>query len=164
MPVPVDSQWLALSRALTFERGLVASKRPVVIGVVYQSRQRQSERAMEQFRQAVETNPSTGGLRFELVIIDIGDGGRIQQQLASVTCDALYVTPLRAVGIDAISKVSRSLGCMTLSGVPEYVETGLAIGVDMRGDRLQLLVNLTAARHEGAELTAGLLSLARIIE
>ena len=76
MPVAVDLQWLALSRVMTFERGLVAGKRPVVIGVIYQASVRQSSRVMEQFRQAVADNPRTGGLRFQLVTIDIGEGAR----------------------------------------------------------------------------------------
>jgi hypothetical protein len=47
--------------------------------------------------------------------------------------------------------------------VPRYVETGLAIGVDMKGERPEIVINLAASRAEGADLTAHLLKLARLV-
>ena len=47
--------------------------------------------------------------------------------------------------------------------MPRYVEGGLAIGVDMKGDRPEIVINLAASRAEGAELNAHLLKLARVV-
>jgi hypothetical protein len=76
----------------------------------------------------------------------------------------LYVSPLRAVHLEDVALVSRAAQITTVTGVPRYVETGLAIGVDLKGERPQIVVNLAASRAEGADLTAHLLKLARVVD
>jgi hypothetical protein len=50
-----------------------------------------------------------------------------------------------------------------VTGVPEYVERGLAIGVGVKGERPEIVINLDASRAEGAELNAQVLRIARIV-
>ena len=43
------------------------------------------------------------------------------------------------------------------------MENGLAVGVGLRGKKPEILINLEAARAEGADFNAQLLRLARIV-
>ena len=51
----------------------------------------------------------------------------------------------------------------TITGVPEYVDQGLAVGIGIRRDRPLIIVNLEQARAEGAAFSSQLLALARIV-
>jgi YfiR/HmsC-like len=73
------------------------------------------------------------------------------------------VSPLRAFAVEDVVLLARSSQITTLTGVPRYVETGCAIGLDLKGDRPHILINLAASRAEGADLNAQLLKLARLV-
>jgi DNA topoisomerase VI subunit B len=78
--------------------------------------------------------------------------------------DILYITPVRAVGIDYITAISRAKKIVTLTGVPEYVEAGIAVGIGIKGEKPQIIINLPAAKAEGANFSSELLNLAKIIK
>ena len=50
-----------------------------------------------------------------------------------------------------------------MTGVPEYVDQGVAVGVGIRKDRPLIIVNLEQARAEGSVFSSQLLALARIV-
>jgi hypothetical protein len=70
---------------------------------------------------------------------------------------------LRAFDLRIVTSISRQAGVRTVTGVPRYVEGGLGIGIDLKGERPEIVVNLAASRAEGADLDAQLLKLARIV-
>jgi hypothetical protein len=78
--------------------------------------------------------------------------------------DVAYVCALRALDTSSIMLITRALGILSVTGEPGYVEEGLSVGADLRGNRAQLVINLTAARAEGADLPAQVLKLARIVD
>jgi hypothetical protein len=77
--------------------------------------------------------------------------------------DILYVAPLRTVEPASIAVASRDTQTLTLTGVPAYVEAGLAVGIGTRGGKPQIIVNLPASRAEGSRFSAKLLRLCRIV-
>jgi hypothetical protein len=56
------------------------------------------------------------------------------------------------------------LAVLSTGGSEEQIHHGLAIGLERKGNPPVILVHLSAARAEGADLDAGLLSLSRLIE
>ncbi len=161
MALPVDLQFSLFYRILTYDRTLERRLAGgLVIGIVYQHRFRSSALAREQ---ALRQQPPAGvGFQARFVSIDLDEGVDLASVVAEAGCDVLYVAPLRAVGIRTITAVSRARGLLTLTGVADYVEAGLAVGVGLRGDRPEILVNVAASRAEGADFSAQLLRLARI--
>jgi len=85
------------------------------------------------------------------------------QWLMPARTDVVYLTPLRSFDVRSISQTGRDLGILTLTGVPEYVELGIAIGLDRERGRPRILVNLEAAIAGGADLSSELLKLARMV-
>ena len=160
MAVPTDLQFSLFYRILTYDRALERrASGGLVIGVVYQGRFRASALASEQALRQAPSAPA--GFQVRLVPLDL-DSIDLGQAVEASGCDVLYVTPLRAVGIRAVTAVSHAHGILTLTGVPAYVEAGLAVGIGLRGDRPEIVVNLDAVRAEGSDFSAQLLRLARV--
>jgi hypothetical protein len=165
VPVPVALQFALFAKIATFDRNLDTSgERELVIGVVYQSRYRNSLTVADACGPAMAAASQEGQLRFRRVPIDLSASADLAGAIAGQQIDLLYLAPLRAVEIDRLVGVSRAHRIRTLTGVPEYVERGVGVGIGMKGERPQILVNLEAARAEGADFGAPLLKLAKIVE
>ena len=165
--VPVEVQVPLLAKVLTFDRKLAS--RPdeqLVLGVLYQGKYRTSANVAEEVREAVRRLPPdvVGGRRVRSVAIDLDRTPDLGAALAKHQVAVLYVSPLRAADLRHVTSVSRSAGVTTVTGVPTYVETGLAIGIGVKGEHPEIVINLPASRAEGADLNAQLLKLARIVQ
>jgi YfiR/HmsC-like len=167
--VPVAVQIPILAKILNFDRKLPerAGSR-LVIGVLYQSRYRTSANVADEVCRALEQLPagSFGALESverTCIGIDLDAISALDSALKRNAVRVLYVSPLRAVHLEDVAAVSRAARITTMTGVPRYVETGLAIGVDMKGERPGIVINLAASRAEGADLAAHLLKLARVV-
>ena len=74
----------------------------------------------------------------------------------------LYITPLRAVDVGAVATTASNAGVTTVTGVPQYIAQGVAVGVRLQRDRPRILINLQGARLQGADFAAELLKLADV--
>jgi len=119
----------------------------------------------EDFVKAFDRIPErqVAGVHFRCVSIDWDGSKDIASVLSQERPHVLYVAPLRSVSIEEIVAAARARGIHTWTGIPEYVERGLAVGIGLRGEHPLILVNLTAARAEGADISSQLLSIARVI-
>jgi hypothetical protein len=164
--VPVAIQVPILVKILNFDRNLPgrAGDR-LVVGVLFQSRYRTSANVADEVCRTLQVLPAgaLGALGISCVAIDLDASSALDSALKRNRVQVLYVSPLRAVSLGDVTVVSRAAGITTLTGVPRYVETGLAIGLDMKGERPEIVINLAASRAEGADLTAHLLKLARVV-
>jgi hypothetical protein len=166
VPVPVAVQIPILVKILNFDRNFPerAGGR-LVVGVLFQSRYRTSANVAHEVCLAFQELPAGafGAVEASCVAIDLDATSALDSALKRKRVQVLYVSPLRAVPLGEVTAVSRAAGITTLTGVPRYVETGLAIGLDMKGERPEIVINLAASRAEGADLTAHLLKLARVV-
>ena len=119
----------------------------------------------DDFTKALDRIPGRqiAGVPFRCVPIDWDGSKDIADALKRERIQILYVAPLRSVSIEMLAAAARAGGIHTWTGIPEYVERGLAVGIGLRGERPLVLVNLTAARAEGSDLSSQLLSIARVI-
>jgi hypothetical protein len=164
--VPVAVQIPILVKVLNFDRNLAErAGGQLVVGVLFQSRYRTSANVANEVCQALGVLPpgALGAMELSCVAIDLDATSALDSALKRNRVQVLYVSPLRAVALGDVTAVSRAAGITTLTGVPRYVETGLAIGLDMKGERPEIVINLAASRAEGADLTAHLLKLARVV-
>jgi len=164
--VPPDLQAALFVKVLSFDRNLRAhAGKDVVLGVLVQRGNRASLDTATELMRAVERlgEPSATEPRLRAVLVE-ATRGDIGAQLEALHVEALYVSPLRALTIADIAAAARSRGIRTLTGVPSYVREGLAVGLAVRDDRPEILVNLTAARAEGTDFSSQLLNLARVIQ
>ena len=165
--VPMDVQYPLFLKILTFDRNLPKrAGTEIVIGVLFQERVRQSWLAKDEFMRAVKKSAikRIHDRPVQAVPIAYDRIPSLPEALANHEIDVLYVAPLRAADLEEIVQVVRSRKILTLTGIPEYVEGGLSIGIGLDGDSPEILVNLSASRAEGANLHAQLLRLARLVE
>ena len=161
MAAPVDVQFSLFYRIFSYDRNLERrAASGLVIGVVFQPDVRASVLARnDAMRQPV---PEGVGFAVRMVAIPLSERTDVDSAAGAAGCNVLYVTPLRAVDVAEIARSARARDILTLTGVPEYVLEGVAVGIGVRGDRPEILVNLNASRQQGADFSAQLLRLARV--
>lgn len=167
MPVPVDVQVPVLLKVLAFDRRIADARgEKLVVGVLYQSGFRLSSTVKDRVMDALSRAGSSGPANRPLNVVAVDADGKenLEKALTSLGVKVLYVTPLRAFDLPSLVAATRRSRTLTMTGVPEYVEAGLSVGLDLRQDRPRILVNLRAARAEGADLAAPLLVLATAVE
>jgi len=167
MALPSSLQYQFFLKILKYDRNLtVRLQAELVIGILYQSGFRNSQQAMEAFREAVQNTaqkefPNTA---IKTMPIDLDGGPDLEDTLASGKVGLIYVAPLRGYDLKIITSLSHARKVITLTGVPEYAEKGLAVGVGLKGESPEIIINLPAAREEGSDFSSSLLKLARVIE
>ena len=87
----------------------------------------------------------------------------LRKRLTETNANIVYVAPLRAVDVGDIGRITRQRDIRSVTGIPGYVDLGIAVGIGLRNRRPLIIINLEAARAEGAAFSSQLLSLARIV-
>jgi YfiR/HmsC-like len=88
----------------------------------------------------------------------------LERSITTRGIDVIYVAPGNAKNVAAITKITQERSVTTVTGVPDYVRSGVAVGVGASQDRPQILINLASARAEGAEFDASLLRISTIVK
>lgn len=166
MDVPARTQISLLYKILTFDRNFAGNPEgDIVIAILYQSGFRSSVAARENVEAALGYTPSPfGARRIRWVAIELEKNEKLGPVLRQHEATVLYVTPLRGVGLDDIVDAARRSQVMTFTGVAPYVERGLSVGIGIERERPIIIINLAAARAEGADYTSQLLRVSRVIE
>lgn len=153
--VPASVQLALFEKIWTMDRTF-SHRRVVTIGVVYQRLNRASFNAKEQILEA-----GRGSRSIQFRLIDVENASLQEADLTAV--QVLYFTPLRSIDLRELLARTRANGIRTMTGVPEYVEIGVAVGLTVERDRPRILINLEASRAEGSDFSSQLLKLARVI-
>jgi hypothetical protein len=163
MEVPVAVQVPLFLKVISFDRQLRArGPTDFVVAVAYQSGNRASTGARDDVARWVKTErPTVLGLPVRVVAIDI-DHESLVDCLKADQASLLYIAPLRAVDVGTLAGAAVAAGITTVTGVPDYVALGVAVGVRLQRDRPRILINLQGARLQGADFAAELLKLADV--
>jgi hypothetical protein len=162
--VPVGLQIPLFLKVVSFDRQLASRMdEELVVAVAYQGGNRESVRAMDDVVRAIRSARGVPGMpELRVVSIDL-DKTSLVVELARRQVTILYVAPLRSVDIAIIADAARAARVTTFTGTPRYLSDGLAVSVRYQGERPKLLINVDAARLEGAEFSAELLKLAQVM-
>ncbi|OGD18803.1 MAG: hypothetical protein A2W03_15005 [Candidatus Aminicenantes bacterium RBG_16_63_16] len=167
MALPPPLQYQLFLKILRYDRHFTAKPTTqVVIGILYQSGFRSSYEAMQAFSKAVQGTAQREfpNASIQAVPIDLDNQPDLETALAGSKADLMYIAPLRAMNLKIITSLSRAKKVITLTGVPDYAEKGVAVGVGLKGESPEIIINLPAAREEGSDFSSSLLKLARVIE
>jgi hypothetical protein len=154
--VPAQLQAAVIAKLWHFDRNFVP-RGQLTLAVLYQAKLRTSFVAAHDLCHEFEA----ARLPVRCVLIDIPDDATA---IPLQGIDAAYIAPLRAINIEALFATLRARRIRTVTAVNEYVLAGSAVGLALRGDHAEIIVNLPAARAEGADFSSQLLRLARIVE
>jgi hypothetical protein len=154
--VPAQVQAAIIAKLWQFDRNFVHHG-DLTLAVLYQTKFRISFVAAHDLCHEFEA----ARLPVRCVFIDVVDDST---PLPLQGIDAAYIAPLRAVNVEALLGLLRTKRIRTVTAVNDYVLTGAAVGLALRGDHAEIVVNLPASRAEGSDFSSQLLRLARIVE
>jgi hypothetical protein len=166
MLVPVKKQLDYFLKVLEFDRLLPRHQEDgLTIAVLYQDSFRPSLETRTEFAHACKdyNNLEVSGMPVRVIFIPWQGLADLDARLEQDEITALYVTPLRGVPIDKLRRLARIHQVTTLTGVPEYVQAGLSVGIGMAFERPKVLINLATARAEGADFSSQLLRLSAVV-
>ena len=167
MPLPVENQVPLFIKILNYDRQFKARiSNSVVIGILFQNKYRTSTIAKDEFIKYLMLNSeyNIDGKSFTYVPIEYNNLTNLENLLSDKKLNVLYVTPMRSIDLSKISQVCRQKKIISISGVPDYIREGLSVGLDLEGDNPKILINIIAAKNEGADFKSQLLKLSEIIE
>lgn len=166
MPVPVDIQIPLFKKILTFDRNLKnRTGSEIVVGVLYQKGFKLSADAQKEFISvATRTIDSVDRSPLLFVSLEYTGESELKTNLLKNNIDILYLTPMRAVDLNIITQLCQTTKILSITGVPQYVENGISIGLDIKVEKPQILINLQSTKAEGADFSSKLLNLAKVIK
>ncbi|NOY57997.1 MAG: YfiR family protein [Calditrichaeota bacterium] len=164
--VPVKIQYPLFLKILTFDRNLKSRVgNDIVLAVIYQSKFPGSRIVKEEFEKTFNESPikEIDNISISLITIDI-EKENLRQAISAKKIDIVYIAPLRAVNLKRLIDECHTRNILTLSGVPAYIKTGVAVGIGLKGNKPQILVNLPAVNAVNVNFSSQLLKLAKIIK
>ncbi|HEX8440428.1 YfiR family protein [Archangium sp.] len=154
-------------RILAYDRRMSSHPPPLTIAILHQEGDTSSARGGQELRTAMEAaarGRTLAGQPMRVLRIGFRNALQLQEELSRAGVVALYACEGLEAQSEVISRVTRQLSILSLAGSAAQVNRGLAIGLIRKKNSPVILVNLSAARAEGADLDAGLLSLAQLVE
>ena len=166
MPVPIEVQYPLFLKIITFDKNLSERcKDEIIIGIVYQQNFKQSLDVMKELVEVIEKGPvqkiMDKPIRYVLINLDVHN---LEKRVQEQDVHLLYIAPLRAESIEKISQIADKYDLLTLSGVPEYIPKGLAVGLQIEGKKPKVLINNKVALQENVVFNSQILKLAKVIE
>jgi hypothetical protein len=167
MPVPANIQVPLILKILTFDRNFshkITSS--LCIGIVYDPLNPVSHQAKTEIAQTLEqyTTKTIRQLPIKYVSLEYS-GEQPLDEIASVNdINVFYIMPGTAEYLPALLRVSQAHQITTVTGVPDYVEQGVAVGIGVKKNRKPgILINLPASKSQGNAFEANLLRLAVVV-
>ena len=168
MSFPPDVQITLLLKILTYDRSFaVKAKSQVMIGVVYVAGDAESVKAKDDILKTLQlfADRPIKGVPIKAVALEYKDPKSLAETVRSQGINVFYIAPGNANTLNELLRVSHTRGITTATGVPEYVQRGVAIGIGKKADQKpDILINLSSSRQEGSEFDASLLRIARIVK
>jgi hypothetical protein len=164
MSVPLDVQVQLMARIFSFDRAMDERvKNGLTVGILYQERYRTSANTADDVEELLSRAGWTAASPAQIVRIPWEGRAPTEQMLRDKGVRILYVAPMRSVDLRSVCDMCASLQIPSFTGVPDYVVEGVPLGVARRGGKAAILVNLTAARRAGVDLSSRVLHIAEVI-
>ncbi|MCU0241884.1 MAG: YfiR family protein [Vicinamibacteria bacterium] len=167
MAVGADLQVTLLLKILTYDRKLEErSGGALNIGVVTAPTDPASQRATDEISNTLQKflGKTVKGLKLEYYMHEYSTPERLLAWINNKKINVLYLSPGHTKNLPAITKISQEQKKTTMTGVPAYVERGVAVGIGERQAKPQILINLSSSKLEGSEFDASLLRIATVIK
>lgn len=161
-------QALLAARVLAYDRNLKrrSNGKVAAIAILYQEGDQASESLSLDMSSAFEELTATSTideLPVRVATLAYNGAAELDKKLLQLHPVALYVCPGMADVLSAVSTVTRRRSILTITSTGAYVKSGLSIGLLRLEERPLIVVNLPAARAEGADLDAALLRIAEVL-
>jgi hypothetical protein len=163
--VTVEDQLVLILRILAYDRQLEFKRagKPLMIGVVYNPSDSASVKASDEAGQALTkfADKRVKGLTLAHYLVEYTSQGQLDSVFKGRDFGAFYICP-GTKNLEYLLKASESRQITTTTGVPSFVNQGVAVGIGP-GEKPRIFINLKSARAEGVEFDASLLRIATVV-
>lgn len=161
-------QALLAARVLAYDRNMKkrSGGKVAAIVILYQEGDQASESVSLDMSSAFEelaVSSTVDELPVRVTTVAYSSAAELDKKLNQVHPVALYVCPGMGDVLGAVMAVTRKRSILTITSTGAYVKSGLSIGLLRLEERPLIVVNLPAARAEGADLDAALLRIAEVL-
>jgi len=167
MPVPADSQVPLLLKVLTFDRNFSQKITSALrIAIVYDPSNPESRRAQRDIADILDrfSTKTIKQLPIEYIPLQYRGEQTLDESAKAHNINVFYIAPGNARHLQALLRVSLEHQITTITGVPDYVVQGVAVGIEVRENHKPgIFINLSASKSHGCDFDAKLLQLARIV-
>ena len=168
MPFQADVQITLLLKILTYDRSFqYKAKSGVTIGVLFVPTDPESVKAKDAIVKTLQlvADRTIKNQPIRHVTLEYKNPAELEKSVRSNRVNVFYIAPGNSDSLGAVMKLSKTYGITTATGVPEYVQRGVAIGIGIRADKKpEILINLPSSRSEGSEFDASLLRIATVVK
>jgi hypothetical protein len=166
MPVPAELQVPLILKILTYDRNFQSKAQTELrVGIVFMSGNPASLKAkndiVEVFRGFSDKTVRKLAIRHSAV--EYVSDSQVEEAARSNQFNIFYVAPGNAGNLETLLRISQARQIITTTGVPAYVDKGIAVGVGVEQDKPHILINLASSKAEGSEFDASLLRIARVV-
>ena len=164
--LPEEIQATLLLKILTYDRSLEDRVKDTIhVGIVYLAEKDQSRKNKDAMVEYLKLNQdkTINGSPFRIMEIKYGTETNLGETTKRNDIDVIYVTCGADNVVESISRLARTHGIMTITGQPSYVNRGLAVGLGIKEQKPEIIINLPSARAEGSDFSSSLLKLCRVI-
>jgi hypothetical protein len=165
--LPVTYQALFLLRVLAYDRNLkTRAGDSANILVVYQDGNDASDAAKSDMLGKITNiakDAHVADLPIRVSAVAYSNPDALNAAISNTKAAALYLCPGLDSSLAPVSDVARRRSVLTFTGVESWIRQGISIGLVARASRPAVLVGVSAAKAEGADLDPALLRLAEVI-
>ncbi len=167
--VPVNIQMSLFGKILTFDKSLdskIQNNKIINICILYQSKNRNSLNLRNEVLENIsdkQIDKVIGG-KTNIQSFDIEDTESFEKYIKNKSIDIVIITSLKAVKIESIATLCQLNKIMSFSLVPEYIDEGISVAIDIKGEKPQIVINLYSSQKEGVNFSSQLLKLSKIVK
>lgn len=164
--VPVNIQFKIFLKILSFNRAFNLSDGKLNILIIFQNNFRTSLNVKNNILDYFENEKIKNFENVPIVIntLSLNNESDLDNYLNKNKCQLIYISPIRSIDIELLTDISRKKKILTFTGVPDYVREGISVGIDIKGEKPDILINLKASKLEGADFSSQLLKISTIID
>ena len=166
MSVPEELQVSIFLKILTYDRSLETKVKDTIrIGVLYFPENARSKKNKEAIIESLELNKdkTINGIPFNFMEIELGSEKRWEEVTKEKKINVLYVTSDGSDIIKRISPITQAKKILTITGTVDYVNQGISVGLTVKEEKPQVVINLPSAKAEGSDFSSNLLRLCKVI-
>jgi len=165
--VPEEIQVPIFLKILTYDRSLEAKVKDTIrIGVLYFPDNERSKKNKDAITENLKLNKdkTINGVHFSFIEIEFSTEKSLAEVIKEKRVNILYVTSDGSHALEGISTITRAERILTLTGRVDYVSQGISVGLGVKEEKPQVVINLPSARAEGSDFSANLLKVCKVID
>lgn len=162
--LPEELQVPLFLKILTYDRSLETKVKDTIrIGVLYFPKDDQSKKNRDAILENLKLNQdkTINGVPFSFTAIELSAEEKKDEMVRGI--NVLYVTSDGSNMIKEILQISRARKILTITGRVDYVNFGVSVGLGVKEEKPQIVINLSSVRAEGSDFSANLLRLCKVI-